>query len=205
MIIAVTNRLLCKNNFLNQLEKICQAKPYGIILREKDLTDNEYEILALNCKKICDSYNVSLFINSKINIAEKLNIKNIQLPFTDFIQNQNKLKDFSMIAVSVHSKDEAIKACCVGASFLIAGHIFETDCKKGFVPKGLIFLKEAVNSVNIPVFAIGGITQLKVKDVTKVKAKGICVMSQLMTCPNPKDIILEYKKIFVTFCLESKK
>lgn len=196
MIIAVTNRLLCKNNFLNQLEQICQAEPYCIILREKDLTDNEYEMLVLNCKKICDKYNVSLFINSKINIAEKLNIKNIQLSFTDFIQNQNKLKDFNMIAVSVHSKDEAIKACYLGASFLIAGHVFETDCKKDIRPRGVKFLKEIVNTVNIPVFAIGGITQLKVKDVTKVKAKGICVMSQLMTCSNPKDIVLEFKNIF---------
>ena len=196
MIIAVTNRLLCKNNFLNQLEQICQAEPYGIILREKDLTDNEYEMLALNCKKICDSYNVSLFINSKINIAEKLNIKNIQLSFTDFIQQHNKLKDFNMIAVSVHSKAEAIKACCLGASFLIAGHIFETDCKKGFVPKGLIFLKEAVNSVNIPVFAIGGINLSNASEVQQAGAKGICLMSQLMTCSNPKDIVLEFKNIF---------
>jgi len=196
MIIAVTNRLLCKNNFLNQLEKICQAKPYGIILREKDLTDNEYEMLALNCKKISDKYNVSLFINSKINIAKKLNIKNIQLPFTDFIQNYNKLKIFNKIAVSIHSKDEAIKACQLGASFLIAGHIFETDCKKGFVPKGLIFLKEAVNSVNIPVFAIGGINLSNASEVQQAGAKGICLMSQLMTCSNPKDIVLEFKNIF---------
>lgn len=205
MIIAVTNRLLCKNNFLNQLEQICLAEPYAVILREKDLTDDEYEMLALNCKKISDKYNVSLIINSKINIAEKLNIKNIQLSFTDFIQNQNKLKDFNMIAVSVHSKDEAIKACSLRASFLIAGHIFETDCKKGVVPRGLIFLKEIVNTVNIPVFAIGGISLSNVPEVKNTGANGICLMSQLMTCPNPQDIVLEYKKIFVTFCLESKK
>jgi thiamine-phosphate pyrophosphorylase len=70
-----------------------------------------------------------------------------------------------MIAVSVHSKDEAIKACSLGASFLIAGHIFETDCKKGVVPRGLIFLKEIVNTVKIPVFSIGGITLLNVPEV----------------------------------------
>lgn len=205
MIIAVTNRLLCKDNFLTRIEEICKAKPYAVILREKDLSDDDYETLAVECQKICNEYNVTLFINSKIEIAKKLNIKNIQLSFADFIQNHNKLKDFNMIAVSVHSKDEAIKAYTLGASFLIAGHIFETDCKKEIAPRGLMFLKEIVNTVNIPVFAIGGITQLNIQDVKQNGAKGICIMSQLMTCPNPKNIILEYKKIFVTFCLESKK
>ena len=194
MIIAVTNRLLCKDNFLARIEEICKAKPHAVILREKDLSDDDYETLAVECQKICNNHNVSLFINSKIEIAKKLNIKNIQLSFTDFTGNQNKLKDFNIIGVSVHSKDEAIKAYNLGASFLTAGHIFETDCKKGAVPRGLIFLKEIVNAVNIPVFAIGGITLSNVPEVKNTSAKGICIMSQLMTCKNPKDIVLKYKK-----------
>lgn len=195
MIIAVTNRILCKDNFLTRIEEICKAKPYAVILREKDLSDDDYETLAIECQKICNKHNVSLFINSKIEIAKKLNIKNIQLSFADFIQNHNNLKDFNMIGISVHSKDEALKAYTLGSSFLIVGHIFETDCKKGIVPKGLMFLKEIVDAVNIPVFAIGGITLSNVPEVKNTGAKGICIMSQLMTCPNPKDIFLEYKKL----------
>lgn len=196
MIIAVTNRLLCKDNFLARIEEICKAKPYAVILREKDLSDDNYETLAIECQKICDRYNVSLFINSKIEIAKKLNIKNIQLSFTDFIDNHDKLKKINMIGVSVHSKDEVIKAYKLGASFLIAGHIFETDCKKDISPRGVKFLKDMVDSVNIPVFAIGGITQSNIKDVKQNGAKGICIMSEFMTCPNPKKIILKYKVIF---------
>lgn len=199
MIIAVTNRILCKDNFLVRIEEICKANPYAVILREKDLSDDNYETQAIECQKISNKHNVSLFINSKIEIAKKLNIKNIQLSFADFINNGDKLKYFDTIAVSVHSKDEAIKAYTSGASFLIAGHIFETDCKKGIVSRGLIFLKEIVNAVNIPVFAIGGITLSNVPEVKNTGAKGICIMSEFMTCPNPKNIVLAYKKILKSY------
>ncbi len=35
MVICVTNRTLCKDNFLKRVESICQAGPKFIILREK--------------------------------------------------------------------------------------------------------------------------------------------------------------------------
>lgn len=196
MIIAVTNRLLCKDNFLERIEKICKAQPEAVILREKDLIEKNYETLAVDIKEICRKYNVNLFINSRINSAEKLDIKNIQLPFSDFIENRNNLESFNMIAVSIHSKDEAVRAEEYGASFLIAGHIFETDCKKNIPARGIKFLNEILNSVNIPVIAIGGINLSNIKKIKQTGAKGICVMSEFMTCPNPKDIVLEFKHIF---------
>ena len=42
MVICVTNRTLCKDNFLKRVESICQAGPKFIILREKDLDRKEY-------------------------------------------------------------------------------------------------------------------------------------------------------------------
>jgi len=73
----------------------------------------------------------------------------------------------------------------MGAAYLIAGHIFQTDCKKEVPPRGLDFLKQVCESVSIPVFAIGGITQFNVNDALKAGTDGICVMSHLMTCENP--------------------
>jgi len=195
MIIAVTNRLLCKDNFLNQLEQICKAEPYAIILREKDLPDCDYENLAGYVKKICADYNVSFFINSKFKIAKKLHVKKIQLSYRDYMANCGKLKDFDMVAVSVHSIQEAQKAALCGASFLTAGHIFETACKKDVAPRGIEFLKETVNTANIPVFAIGGIKQSNVKEIKQAGAKGICLMSSLMLSENPERVISQYKQI----------
>ena len=42
-ILCVTNRALCKEDFLQRVEKIAANHPKGIILREKDLSEEEYK------------------------------------------------------------------------------------------------------------------------------------------------------------------
>ena len=82
----------------------------------------------------------------------------------------------------MHTASEAKEAQELGADYLIAGHIFSTDCKKGVPARGLTFLKEVCDSVTVPVFAIGGITKDRIEDVLSTGAKGICIMSEAMTC-----------------------
>ena len=55
-IIAVTNRKLCERPFLEQVERICQMHPKALILREKDLSEKEYEELAKKVMAICAEY-----------------------------------------------------------------------------------------------------------------------------------------------------
>ena len=47
-----------------------------------------------------------------------------------------------LVGVSVHTVEEAIFVEKHGGSYLMAGHIFATDCKKGLMPRGIEFLKE---------------------------------------------------------------
>jgi thiamine-phosphate pyrophosphorylase len=82
----------------------------------------------------------------------------------------------------VHTVSEAKEAQELGADYLIAGHIFPTDCKKGVAARGLIFLEVVCDSVTVPVFAIGGITEERKEAVLSTGAKGICQMSEAMTC-----------------------
>jgi thiamine-phosphate pyrophosphorylase len=189
MIIAVTNRLLCQGDFRERLEQIARCRPHSIILREKDLSPAEYEELAAECLPICSRYNVPLVINSHFDVARKLKLPRIHLPLETFLKHRDELGCFQQTGVSVHSREEALRAEGLGAGYLIAGHIFPTDCKQGVPPRGLEFLREVCAAVSIPVFAIGGITQFNVRDVLQAGAAGVCVMSQLMTCENPEDVL----------------
>lgn len=195
MIISVTNRLLCKGNFLERIEQIAKAAPHSIILREKDLPDEEYEKLAAECLEICTMHGVPLIINSNIAIAVKLKITDIHLSAELFKGHYDELGGFKNVGVSVHSPEEAIWAEKLGAAYLIAGHIFQTDCKKGVLPRGLDFLKQVCEAVSIPVVAIGGITELNAESVLRAGAKGICIMSGLMACEEPENKIYKYKML----------
>lgn len=192
MLFAITNSSLCKEDFLTRLDKIASAKPDRIILREKHLSHEELYALAENVSEICLRHCVPLSINSDIEVAQRLSA-DIHLPYSLFIENHNKLKDFRTIGVSVHSKNEAVTAEKLGSSYLIAGHIFATDCKKGLEPKGLEYLSGIVNSVDIPVLGIGGITTERITSVLNTGAAGICVMSHFMTCGNSELEVRKFK------------
>ena len=87
---------------------------------------------------------------------------------------------FDAIGTSCHSVEDAIEAQALGAGYIIAGHIFETECKKGLAGRGTDFLKEICNTVKLPVYAIGGISADNAAECIKAGADGICLMSSFM-------------------------
>lgn len=178
-------------DFFTQLEKICAAGIDRVILREKDLTEWEYEALAKKVIKICGKYNTPLSLHTFTEAAKRLDCKAIHLSFSDF--TSGKGEGFETVGVSVHSLNEAISAERSGASYITAGHIFPTDCKKDLPPRGTDFLREICETVHIPVYAIGGITPENAPLVKASGASGACLMSGLMKAMEPVDIISKIK------------
>ena len=75
-----------------------------------------------------------------------------------------------------------MRAEALGCTYVTAGHIFDTDSKKGTPGRGLDFLEKVCDAVDIPVYAIGGIGPDNIRSVLEAGAAGACVMSGLMTC-----------------------
>lgn len=182
-ILCVTNRLLCHENFLSRIEKIAKAKPVGIILREKDLSEEEYKRLAGEVLTICKEYGVRCILHSFASAAIELNCTalHLPLPILRTLSAQEKER-FHILGASCHSIKDAAEAKELGCTYITAGHIFDTDCKKGTPGRGVTFLKEVSENVSIPVYAIGGIQAHNVGEVRKNGAAGICVMSSVMVC-----------------------
>ena len=194
----ISNRKLCENeNLEKQIEKIFSAYERKIILkkfeivaltlREKDLNKNEYLKLIEKIYPICKRYGINLILhqNYDLNLDDKYNIEGIHLSYSIFKSlNQNikaeLIKKYKRIGVSVHSLNEAKEVESLGASYVVAGHIFETDCKKGLEPRGLKFIKDLSSALSIPIFAIGGIDEKNSLSVINNGAFSVCMMSTLM-------------------------
>lgn len=183
-VIAVSNRKLCIRPFLKQIEIVCKYRPLALILREKDLSESEYEKMGQEVKKICEAYQVRCIYHSFYEAAKKTEVKNIHLPLwkLEELNKQDGRKDFDIVGASIHSVEEAKKAERMGASYITAGHIYETGCKPDLPPRGLEFLREVCQSVDIPVYAIGGIhlEGYQFAEIQEAGAKGGCVMSEFM-------------------------
>ena len=194
----ISNRKLCENeNLEKQIEKIFSAYQRKIILenfeivaltlREKDLYKNEYLKLVEKIYPICQKYRIDLILhqNYDLRLDNKYNIKGLHLSYNTF-KSLNKnireelIKKYKKIGVSIHSIDEAKEVENLGATYIVAGHIFKTDCKKDLEPRGLKFIQELSLILTIPIFAIGGINQENSHLVINSGAFGVCMMSGLM-------------------------
>ena len=194
----ISNRKLCENeNLEKQIEKIFSTYQRKIILenfeivaltlREKDLDKNEYLNLVEKIYPICQKYRIDLILhqNYDLNLDEKYNIGGIHLSYEIF-KSLNKnireelIRKYKKIGVSIHSVDEAKEIENLGATYIVAGHIFKTDCKKDLEPRGLKFIQELSLILTIPIFAIGGINQENSHLVINSGAFGVCMMSSLM-------------------------
>ena len=194
----ISNRKLCENeNLEKQIEKIFSAYQRKIILenfeivsltlREKDLNKNKYLKLVEKIYPICQKYRIDLILhqNYDLRLDNKYNIKGLHLSYNTF-KSLNKnirkelIKKYKKIGVSIHSIDEAKEVENLGANYIIAGHIFKTDCKKDLEPRGLKFIQELSLILTIPTFAIGGMNQENSHLVINSGAFGVCMMSSLM-------------------------
>ena len=189
-LICITNRKLCSNNFSDQIEMIASAHPKAIVLREKDLSEKEYEQLARQVMQICQKHGTQCILHSFSNVAIALGAVAVHmpLPLLQKMTPQEK-SHFQIIGASCHSLEEAKEAQDLGCSYITAGHIFLTDCKKGLPGRGLSFLEEICKAVRIPVYAIGGISSQNIESVRKTGAAGACIMSGFMRCKTVEEIM----------------
>lgn len=189
-LICITNRKLCSNNFSDQIEMIASAHPKAIVLREKDLSEKEYEQLARQVMQICQKHGTQCILHSFSNVAIALGAVAVHmpLPLLQKMTPQEK-SHFQIIGASCHSLEEAKEAQDLGCTYITAGHIFLTDCKKGLPGRGLPFLEEICKTVRIPVYAIGGISSQNIESVRKTGAAGACIMSGFMRCKTVEEIM----------------
>ncbi|MBS1361689.1 MAG: thiamine phosphate synthase [Acidaminococcaceae bacterium] len=185
-LIAVTDSASCPRPLPEQIErlaKLTELRPQAVILRAKSLDKAAYRTLALQAQQSCEAAGIPLILYSDWQLAHELGISKLHLPLALLRQmTACKRAHFILLSTSVHSVGEAQEAQALGATVLIAGHIYTTQCKAGLAPRGLGFLQNVCSAVNLPVYAIGGISfdASQHVELQANGARGACVMSAYM-------------------------
>jgi len=181
----ITNRSLIKSgNIYSVVLEALRGGANAVILREKDLSYDELLPIAFRLKNITNSFGAQLIINSNLKAAIISNASFFHIGIEDFKRKKLDLNG-ALFGLSVHSATEAIEAEKLGAKYVLASHIFETDCKKGLKPRGIEMIRDIKTKVNIPVIALGGINENNLKKTIEAGANGVAVMSYIMASPNP--------------------
>lgn len=185
-LISVTNRKLACAPFLTQLERVAAGGIDAVILREKDLPEEEYKSLAEAALEICNKTKTLCILHTFAAVTEELGAEALHMPLPKLRKmTEEQRSKFTVLGASCHSAEDVREAEALGCTYVTLGHIFATDCKRGVPPKGLGLLEEVCREAKIPVFGIGGISAENAAQVRKAGAAGCCLMSLLMACDAP--------------------
>lgn len=134
-LIAVTNRHLCKGDFLDRIRLLVDCRVPKILLREKDLLPEAYEELSHKVLEICRATDTKCILHNYVDAALHEKADAIHLPLQTALTEKEKLTAFSHLGISTHSIEQVRKAEDIGAAYVTYGHVFATDCKKGVTAK----------------------------------------------------------------------
>lgn len=179
----VTDESACgKKDFYESVEDSILGGSKIVQLREKNMDTRDFLERANRLKDICNKHGVSFLINDRIDIALACGCDGVHLGQGDMpIDIARKLLGVNkIIGISAGSLDEAIEAEKMGADYIGVGAIFSTSTKSDSEVISKKELIEIVNSVDIPVLAIGGIKSDNLSYLKNVGVDGICVISEIL-------------------------
>jgi thiamine-phosphate pyrophosphorylase len=86
-----------------------------------------------------------------------------------------------LIGLSTHSLEQALAAQAAGADYIGVGPIFSTQTKADVTaPVGFSYLEQAVEVVDLPIAAIGGIKLHNIAEVVRHGARTICMVTEIV-------------------------
>ena len=184
--------------FLNIIEEAIKGGTTIVQLREKTASTKEFYDLAFKVKEITSRYDVPLLINDRIDIALAVDSEGVHIGQDDMPAGiaREIIGEDKILGVSASTVEEAKKAEIDSADYIGSGAVFPTATKDDADSVSEEELKEIVDSIDIPVVAIGGIT---IENAHTLKASGIAgfsVVSAIMSAEDPKEASEKLKEIY---------
>lgn len=151
-----------------------------IQIREKDLPARELYELAREAVALAAPSGVKIFINSRFDIALAAGAAGVHLPSGSPAPERWRplVPQGFLFGVSCHTLPELLAAEREGADYAVFGPVFPPRSKfSDLSPRGLAGLKKAARSVEIPVLALGGVTEENAEACAAAGAAGIAAIS----------------------------
>ncbi len=164
-----------------------QAGVRMIQLREKSLPDCEFLTIARLVRTWTNDFNALLIVNDRPDLAALTNADGVHVGQDDLpIAAARKiLGPDKLVGVSTHSLEQVRQAVLDGADYLGVGPCFPSATKKFDAFPGLEFVRQVAAEIELPWFAIGGITAENLPDVMHAGATRIAVSGAICSAEEP--------------------
>jgi thiamine-phosphate diphosphorylase len=127
-------------------------------LRSSQVSGRHFHDLASELVSVQSETGCWLIVNDRVDIAAAVGAWGIQLASHSLrVPEARAVAPAIPIGISVHTLEEAIAAENAGASWCVAGTVFETPSHAGREGAKIPFIEDVANAVSVPIIAIGGV------------------------------------------------
>lgn len=170
-----------------------------IQVRAKKESHSKCVDLAKAVVKAAQDSPVLVIVNDDIKAAIESGADGIHLGQEDWDaiptqERTHRLANLSILGISTHSKEQAFHAERDGANYIGVGPIFATGTKPQVKPVGPGLIPGVLERVEVPFFAIGGITLDNLYQVLAAGAKRIAVVSAILNAPDVTAAAKKFKE-----------
>lgn len=186
------------------LDCVREALEGGVTLvqyRAKTASSAEMYAEALQLKALCDSFNVPLIINDRLDIAMAVGAAGVHLGQDDLpcAAARKILGEDYVIGVSAHNPAEAKAALQSGADYLGCGAVFGTATKADVKKLSTEGLTAICREKGLPVVGIGGVTVDNYREVRAAGADGAAIVSGILAQPDISATVRAIAKVSQEF------
>lgn len=186
------------------IDCVREALEGGVTLvqyRAKTASSAEMYAEALQLKALCDSFNVPLIINDRLDIAMAVGAAGVHLGQDDLpcAAARKLLGEDYLIGVSAHNPAEAKAALQSGADYLGCGAVFGTATKADVKKLGTDGLAAICKAKGLPVVGIGGVTADNYREVRAAGADGAAIVSGILAQPDIRTTVEAIAKVSEEF------
>lgn len=182
---------------LEVLDALIAGGARAVQLREKDLPMREFFELARAFRERTARAGMTFIVNDYVDVCRAVEADGVHLGQDDFPVREARrlLGPQTVIGVSTHSVEQALKAVADGADYINVGPIFATQTKEhAGQPVGLELFKEIRRQVTLPITVMGGINLENLDQVLAAGADRIAAVSAIVAAEDITATVREFRK-----------
>jgi thiamine-phosphate pyrophosphorylase len=182
-------------------QALCDGGADLIQLRAKRVSVDEVRRTAETLLPVCQAAGVWFVVNDYPQVASELSVPLCHLGQEDFFDAGHRhasevvpASSTTRLGLSSHAPEQAARAVKADAAYVAIGPVYATPTKPGRSPVTLDYVRWAAAHLEIPWFAIGGITLANLDEVLQAGAQRICVVSAILRAPNLSRVCREFRR-----------
>jgi thiamine-phosphate pyrophosphorylase len=185
---AITDqKLIPREHFVATVEAAVRGGATMVQLREKDVAPAEVIRLGKEILAVTRRYGALLIVNDHPAVAREIGADGVHVGREDppVAEARALLGPQAIIGASCYGEvEQAVAAEQAGADYVAFGTPFPSPTKPKRTDIALDIFQAAQQRVQVPVFAIGGITLANAQQIIDAGADGIAVVSGVFAAPD---------------------